>query len=487
MIAPSAASRVCGVDVEFKNFNSGKAAMLPQRLAVIGVGNDDADYSLEKYEIPGIASKVGDRYGYGSPLHLIAKILFPASGSAANFPVTIYPLQKAAGAVAATAQITTDGTATKNGGGTVYIGGIAVDFSIAKDDTDVIAAQKIASAINANLDVPAMASATEKAITLAAKWSGAISNLITLEISGEFPGITIGTVAFSGGTLDPNIDPALAKIGIVWETMVLNSFDYKDTSRLDKYYEFGDGRWGSIEKKGLLVAHGCTDNLETRTAVSDIRQTDYINFLIVSVGSRELPFTVGAKGLVNDIMTTANNNPPQDYKGLLTSLHTGSDDAQENQTQRESSVQKGSSTNIKNGSVAELNDIITFWHPANEGPFPSRRYVCDMVKLQNIVFNVRLIMEADALKGAPIVADDQPTVNKTAISPKVIKASLMNLADSLALNAILATAEFTKRNLIVALDSANPKRINNTFPVKLSGNLEISDTLVQFGFLLGGE
>jgi phage tail sheath gpL-like len=186
-------------------------------------------------------------------------------------------------------------------------------------------------------------------------------------------------------------------------------------------------------------------------------------------------------------MTTANNNPAQGYKGLLTSLHCGDDSVQENYSQRDLSVKKGSSTNIKNGSVAELTDIITFWHPESEGMFPSRRGVVTMVKLQNIVFNVRLIMEADALKGAPLIADTQPTRNRAAQSPKMIKASLMNLADSLAQEAILAESEFTKRNVSVKLDAANPNRLNNTFPVKLSGNIEITDSLIQFGFLLGGE
>jgi phage tail sheath gpL-like len=306
-------------------------------------------------------------------------------------------------------------------------------------------------------------------------------------MESSVPGVVFSIAAPSGGALDPDITPALQKIGSIWETQILDSFDYKKLSRLNQYQEYGEGRWASLEKKPLLVAHGCTDTLEVRTAITDPRKTDYINYLIVSVGSRELPFVVAAKGLLNDIMTTANDNPAQGYKGLLTGLHCGDDSVQENYGQRDSSVKKGSSTNIKNGSVAELNDVITFYHPESEGTFPSRRGVVTMVKLQNIVFNVRLIMEADALKGAPLVSDQQPTRNRAAQAPKMIKASLMNLADSLAEEAILAEAEFTKKKLAVLLDTANPNRLNNTFPVKLSGNIEITDSLIQFGFLLGGE
>jgi phage tail sheath gpL-like len=167
-------------------------------------------------------------------------------------------------------------------------------------------------------------------------------------------------------------------------------------------------------------------------------------------------------------------------------LHTGADDVQENYTQRNSAVMKGSSTNIKSGNVAELCDTVTFFHPAAEGKYPSKRYVVDLVKLQNVVYNVRLIMESDELKGAPLVSDATVTNNATAVAPKTIKTMFMNLADSLALAAIIQEPEFTKKNMSVDIDSENPKRVNVRFPVKLSGNVEVSSTDVYFGFYLGG-
>jgi phage tail sheath gpL-like len=488
-VSPSAVSRVCGIEVSWKNFNLGNAAMLPQGLVIIGLGNDAADYSLDKIEISDSAS-VAKKFGYGSPLHLAAKQLFPPTGTSAEFRVTLYPLKKASSASAAAASIGAEGTVTANGSGTVYIGGIVIEFAVAKDDTAAEVLGKIKDAINANLDVPAIAGTiADSALPITSKWSGESGNMISLWLEGDIPGIVLTPSGFNftGGTLDPDISPALEKIGPVWETFILDCFDYKKTTRLDTYQIFGDGRWSVLEKKPLLVCHGCTDDLETRTAVTDPRRTDKINFLIVSVGSRELPFVIGAKGLINDVMTTANKNPAQGYKGLLTGLHRGDDSVQENYNQRTASVNKGSSTCIPNGSVAELNDIITFWHPESEGSFPSFRYVCDIVKLQNIVFNVKLIMEADAMKGAPLVTDDTVTTNPAAVAPKMIKTAFYNLAVSLALNAIIVTPDFTKKTMTVKIDSANPKRVNVAFPVKISGNVEISSTDVYFGFYLGGE
>jgi phage tail sheath gpL-like len=94
-------------------------------------------------------------------------------------------------------------------------------------------------------------------------------------------------------------------------------------------------------------------------------------------------------------------------------------------------------------------------------------------------------MEADELKGAPLVSDNTVTDNPAAVTPKAIKTMFCNLAVSLAKKAIIQEPEFTKKNLSVAIDSENPKRVNIVFPVKLSGNVEVFSADVYFGFYLG--
>jgi len=487
MVSPATITRVTGVEASFRNFNQGNAAMLPQRLSIIGVGNDDAQYNLDKRQFFS-AARVAETYGWGSPLHLAAEQLLPSIGATAEFPVTIIPLERSALSAVATASIEAIGSATANGSGTVYIGGIAAEFPVLKGDGASNVLDTIKLAIDSVLSMPVITgNVAGDNLPLTAKWSGDIGNLIKVEIEVNAPGITLITQNLSGGAIDPIVTPALEKIGIAWETFILNTFAYDNTSRLDIYQQFVEGRWGALEKKPCLVAHGCTDDLDTRTALTHARRNDYSNFLIVSVGSRELPFVIASRALLSDIITTANRHPPQNYKGLLTGLHAGADDVQENTMQRNASITMGSSNNIKSGNVAELNDTVTFYHPANEGKFPSKRYVVDLVKLQNIIFNVRLIMEQDKLKGAPLVPDRDIVSSPVAIQPKTIKTMFINLADSLSLAAIISDADFTKKNLTVAIDSSNPKRLNVTYPVKLSGNIEVSSTEIYFGFYLGGD
>jgi phage tail sheath gpL-like len=485
MVSQTSISRVTGVEATYRNFSQGNAAMLNQRLTVIGVGNDDAVYDGEKHEVFSAVS-VAERYGWGSPLHLVAEQLLPAIGSAAEFPVTMIGLQKASGAVAASGAIGATGLATANGSAIVRLGGIAASFAVSKGAAaaDILAGMK--TAINGILSMPVKTGTIDEgSLPLTAKWTGDIGNSITIDIESDIPGVVFDITDFADGSLDPNVSPALLKTGIVWETFILNTFSYKDVSRLDTYQSFSEGRWGPLNKKPLMIAHGCTDTLEIRTAITGLREYDAANFLVVSVGSRELPFVVAAKGLINDIVTTANKNPAQNYKGRLTGLHCGADDVQENYTQLNASIKAGASNNIKTGNVAELNDIVTFYHPAAEGNYPAKRYVVDLVKLQNIIYNVRLIMEQDSLKGAPLVSDNTVTTNPAAVSPKVVKTMFYNLADSLAKAAIIQEQDFTKKNMTVKINSENPKRLDVTFPVKLSGNVEVSSTDVYFGFYLG--
>ena len=134
-VSPSAISRVTGVAVKFKNFNTGNVQMLQQRLAVIGVGNHGVTYTTEKYECQGNASEIGDKYGYGSPLYLAALQLFPLVGKGAGFPVTFYPLAEESGAVQASGKIEIEGTAKEAGSAKIVIGGQKATIAIASGDT----------------------------------------------------------------------------------------------------------------------------------------------------------------------------------------------------------------------------------------------------------------------------------------------------------------------------------------------------------------
>jgi len=479
-------TRVVGVDVEFVNFNLGKATLLPQRLAVIGQGNTLSTYSEDKYTVTSAAA-VGAIYGYGSPLHLACRQLFPDNGDGiGGIPVTIYPLVDDDAGVTAAGSIDATGTATETASFKIKVGGIQTgNITIETDDTAATALGKIKTAINAVLAIPVIAGTVGGGVLpLTAKWAGESGNDISIDISEiDVAGLVFSSVAFTGGLANPDVEDALILIGDVWETFILNCMNYDDTDTLDTFQTWVEGRWLAEVKRPCIVTSGCCADYETRTAITDARKDDKTNPLAVSVDSPELPFVVAARWLAK-VIPIANDDPAMNYIGELTGLEAGPDIDQEDITVRNSSLKKGSSTNKKIGSIAVINDFITMYHPDEEGDYPAYRYVCDIVKLMNIVYNVDIVQEA--FKGRPMLpdADPQPVRSKTAVQPKNVKAVLKNLASSLNELAILADLAYTKANISVVISSVNPKRLETTFPVKVSGNVEVNDTVVKWGFYL---
>lgn len=485
-ISASAVSRVVGVEVQFKDFNVGQVRNLPQRVAVIGQGTTalNSTYALTKLQITS-AAQAASVYGFGSPIHLAARQLFPLNGSGiGSIPVTVYPMNDSGTAVIADGEITASGTATETASGFIIIGGIRIDVSIPDTTTADAALGLIKTAIAAVLEAPVIDGVVAAGVLpLTAKWGGETGNDILIDVSGlVVAGLTFGTTAMASGANNPDVDTPLALIGSTWETIILNLLNYEDVTNLNKYELFTAGRWETLVKKGCWVATGSHDSFATTGAATDAaaRKDDKYGHVFCAPGSPELPFVIMARAIV-EIAQTADNNPPQNYKGSLTGLTAGTDGTQFNYASLDATLKLGCSTSLITSDAIEINDIITTYHPDGD-PLPAFRYVVDLVRLQNIVFNVRNIFESDDWKGAPLLPDNTPTNNATAKKPKDAKAALFVLADNLGLAAIISDPEFTKANTTVVINASNPKRLDVVFPVKLSGNTEIIDTLINFGF-----
>jgi phage tail sheath gpL-like len=490
-IPPSAIARVIGIETLYENPNLGQALYLPQRIAIVGQGNTLSSYSTDK-QLINSEKEAAELYGYGSPLHLVCRQLLPSSGlGLQGIPVTAYPLLDDGAGVAATGNInTTLGPASYSMSGYIYIGGIRSDIIvIQKDDDDATVTGKIKAAIDAVLEMPVTTGAIVTAsFPITAKWKGASGNEVTIDFSellhDDFT--FVFPAKLSGGLANPDVQDALDLINDVWETIILNCLNYYDTTALETYSIFGESRWNQLVKKPLLVASGAVEDFTSRTNITNLAASklDRTNFLVVSVGSRELPCVIAAQGLVNDIAQKANDKPAHNYIGVLKGLHAGSDDLQENYIIRNNAIKLGSSTNVKIGDLAALSDTITFYHPDGETP-PAYRYVVDVIKLQNIIFNLDVIQET--FRGRPLLPDDTPTTDPDAVQPKGVKTILSVLADNLAngRSAIIVEPEYTKKNMIVEISNINPKRLDTEFPVKLSGNTEVNSTVLKFSFYFG--
>lgn len=484
----SAVARVVGIKTVFKDLREGGILFLPQRVAVIGQGNSLAVYDTTKRQVTS-AVEAGNLYGFGSPIHLAVRQLLPVNGDGVGtIPVTIYPLEDAATGVEADGKIVPVVAQTETAQYRVLINNIRSEaFVISVGDTlaDVVTA--MTEAINAVLEMPVIAAIAGSAeVYLDAKWKGTSGNAIYVEIEGSTTaGTTFVVEQVVDGLVNPDVQDALDQVGNVWETMVLNCLDTTDTAALDAYQTFGEGRWGALVRKPLVVFTGNTETtVAAATAVTDARKDDRVNSQLVAPGSNDLPFVVAARQLAR-IVKVANNNPPKDYGSQdATGLTPGLDGAQWTYPDRDLAVKKGSSTvEVKDG-VVNVSDVVTFYHPTGD-PIPAYRYVVDIIKLQNIIFNLDLIFANATWDGAPLIPDDQPTANRDAKKPKMAVAEVASMLDSLGLNAIISDPETAKQNTQAQISDQNPKRLDLVTTVQLSGNTNIISVTLNFGFFFG--
>lgn len=487
-VDPSAVARVLGIKTNFIDTNVGGVVLLPQRIALIGQGATGSVYSTDKVRITS-AAEAGATFGYGSPIHLSMLQLLPPNGDGVgSIPVTVYPLDDAGSGVAATGDITpTGGPATKAGAFRVVINGVqSAQFVIAVDDVVADVKASMIAAINGELNMPMVAADGTTKVDLTSKWKGTSANGLSIVIEGPTDtGFTFVTTQPSGGLVNPVVDDALAQVGNVWETMVLNCLDIQDSTALDTFDVFGEGRWGALVRKPLVVFTGHALASPTAiTAITDLRKTDRTNVALANPGSVELPF-VSAAGELARIAKVANNDPAWDYgRQAVPYIEPGPDGTQWTYPQRDQAVKGGASTiEVRDGEV-NISDTVTMYHPDGE-PNPPYRFVKDIVALQNIIFNVDLIFNTTTWDGAPLIPDDQPTVNRGAKKPKNARSELGVLSDNLGLLAIISEPTYSKANTLAEIDSQNPNRLNIVYPVKLGGNANIISIDLNFGFFFG--
>jgi phage tail sheath gpL-like len=139
-----------------------------------------------------------------------------------------------------------------------------------------------------------------------------------------------------------------------------------------------------------------------------------------------------------------------------------------------------------NDSVVSLSDVVTFYHPTGD-PIQAYRYVVDIVKLQNVIYNLDLIFSAQEWAAAPLIPDDQATVNPNARTPKAAKAEIAGMLDNLGLQAIISDPASAKKAIVANINSSNPKRLDVQVTVQLSGNSNIKSVDLFFGFFFGAD
>jgi len=492
-------SRASGYQLKKGNFST-STPYLPQKVVILAEANTANQGTIVNTPVEiTSAAQAGAAYGYGSPMHAIARILFPASGTGIQVPVYAMAQTAAVSSTATVIVITITGTATANKTHYLRIAGrTSLDFStyainIVTGDTPTVQAGKWVAAINAVLGAPIIASNAAGVLTLTAKWTGASGAGLTAipDTDGNNAGVTYVITSNTAGTGTPDIAAALAQFEDPWYTIVINSYGVTKLAELEAFNGIPDatnptGRYSPMEFKPLVAIFGSTEpvsaNIITITNNS-ARVPNVTNILAPAPTSAGMPYEAAA----NMAMLLANISQSTPHLTVAGKSYPDMPVPANNiignmsiYANRDSLRKNGSSTVILKDGKYQVQDLVTTYHPDGEVPliFSEARYLM-------IDWNIKYgygILEDSFLKDKAIVDDGQYTNVQDVVTPSAWKAVVFTYLDTIATLALIVDVQFSKDSVVVEIDPTNPNRFNTTFSYKRSGTAEIESTTVTVGF-----
>jgi len=491
-------SKVVGYKITKGNFAT-TSSNLPQRIALLGEANDANQLTLDTdpFEITS-AQQAGERYGYGSPLYLMARILFPVQGGGVGgVPVVVYPQAAAGGATEKVLEITPTGTATGNGthylvvAGRDGLDGEFYAINIVEGDTAADITGKMTDALNNILGCPFTATDDDYVTMATSKWKGLTANelSITVDTDSDDLGITYAVVSTQSGSGTPSISAALTAFSTNWNTIVVNAYGTQSTvmSTLESFNGIPDatnptGRFQGIVMKPFIAITGSVD--DNPSTITDTRLDDVTIAIAPAPGSDGLHFEAAANMTV--LFARVSQDTPhldvsgKKYPDMPTPTSIGSMADYDN---RDSYVKKGCSTVDLSGGKYIVMDFVTTYHLVGETP-PQFRYCRNLMLDFNVRYGYYLLEQINVVDHAIASNTDTVSVSNT-IKPKQWKQILFAYADDLGKRALVVDVDFMKDSITVELSTTNPDRLETFFRYKRSGIARISSTTAEAGFNFG--
>lgn len=503
----TSASVAAGVAARAKNVTlTPTAANVEQKILIIGTALASATgYSAGVPVQVYSAEDVGNRAGFGSELHRVAKKVFAAHGGAIK---TYVAIQAEAGAgVKATGTIAISGSPTEAGYLNVYIAGDLYQIAVSTTSTPTTLGDALVAAMAADTGCPLVGVNTTGSVAVTAKAKGTFYNDVNMSLNwgvGEKTpaGLTVTVTPMASGATDPTVSTVLTLLGtddLANEdgfTKVLccygrgvagtlNSIStYNGTGNLD------EGCWSKTCGRPFVHLYGDTTagsgGLTAILAVANGRTTDRTTGAISVPGSPNHPQEIAGLALGYAALVHQ-DRPEQSLIGqVLSGLIPGAraDQWTATYSNRDTAARAGVSPTVVESGVVKMQNLLTFYHPANV-PIASNGYrsMRNISILQNVIANVRARFALPKWSGISIVADISKVSNATsrakARSIGSVYDELFSLADQFEANAWVFSAAYTKENLSVALRSGG-LGFDNVFPLYLSGEGGITDTEIQF-------
>lgn len=478
---------------------------LPQRILVLGVPNE-SNKSGVTYDSPELfltSKEVGDKFGYGSPLHSVMRILKPLNGDGVGgIPVLIAAQEPVGSETEKTIGIS--GVATSAGsiniviGGRKFLDGKSYEVNFDAGDTASTLATAISNAI-ANVNGCAYtATANVDDVELISKFKGLNSNVsVDVDFGDDSKGFTYSITDVNLGAGAPTVTDSLSATNDEWITLVLNTYSPKSTNILDEFQVFNGkpsalptGNYSGLDWKPFVAITGVVaeDELLVSEPYADANIDEVTNAFAPYFGTPASCYEASADYVLKTSVL-AQNTPHLDIINSRSGDIPAPTDlvfAKPSYDRRDVLVKKGHSTSYWDGNAYKIVDFVTTYQ-SEEDTSPVFMYVRDLVIDMNMKYSY-LIKQNMFVAGKVLVPDnDAPPsrIQGDSIQPKSWKSIVMGLIDDFQSRGMIVDTPFSKDSIVVEINATNPNRLDTTFNYKRSGIVRIGSTTVFAGSYFG--
>lgn len=386
--------------------------------------------------------------------------------------------------------VTLTGSAQASGSLNLYIGAVRVQAAVVTGDAPSAVATTLATAVNANADLPVIAAAAAGVVTLTARHKGLTGNSIPLALnyygtvgSETTPdGVNVVIAAMAGGAGSPSLSATIAAMGD--EPFDFIGTPFSDSSSLATLaLEMNDssGRWGYARQ---LFGHVYTAKIGTLSDL--VAFGDTMNNQHITVAGYEPAVQTAADELV--ALRTARNavfiriDPARPTQtGELTGALPAPAGSRFIQSEQQSLLKHGIATAYAEGGVLRMQRDITTYQKNSYG-VADDSYL-DSETLHTSAYVIRQLKSIITSKyPRHKLANDGTRFGdgQAVVTPAVIKGEMCSAYKKMERSAIVENFEIFKQHLVVERNASNSDRVDVLFPPDYVNQLRVFALLNQF-------
>lgn len=402
-------------------------------------------------------SEAAAYFGSGSMAHLMCRAAIKANP---YLDLTVVALDDAAGA-AASATVTIANAATASGSLRLYIGNVYIEIAITKDDAATAVAAALKAELDKRNDFPVTAAVAEAVVTLTAKNKGTVGNQIDLSYVNTASGctVTLSGTSLSGGTIDPTLSTALAKV--VSEQYHIIATPYNSQENITTLRDHLDLVSGPMEQRPGVGVYAFDGALASATTLSTainggriigpyLRGTKSPTYEIAAAFAAIMAFEEDPARPLNTLPLLGINAPPIDQRLTRTEqescLHNGTTPLEVNASGQVAIV-RAVSTYVKNAEGVEDISLL------------------DITTIRTLDYVRKACRERIALRF--------PREKLSSKTPPKVWAELYDVLLKLEDLEIVEEVDANKDGLICERDLQDPNRLNAKIPADVVNGLHV--------------